>query len=515
MLTEESRAALYLLVQHVTRAFYDPRFIVVMDQLARHQVLKDDDLAGRVGLQVKELNKLMATLEKDGLIQAHRQNELKEGAQRSVGRQYFYVDYKRFCNVVKWRVAEMHRVIDTGLRNQLDNKGYICPLCNRSYTPLDADKIADYERGIFICEDCGTELVDNENAENVRGSQDRMQRFNYQMRFIREGLRKSEEMVMPHFDISQYITKHFALDAAAQKAGGEPGQGLKVAGSTGERRQEDGIGIVLTTDKDEETVRRERDEEAAAKRQQNIMPAWHLKSTISGDLTALGIKENAQSAGAAAPAVSPGSLDESLIGLGKVVRPSSSLMAQATADEADEDVKPAVKEGNEADYYDQYYASLAASATPSTQHTPDGEFSTPGFEEDRKPPVQYLDSLNEHNKRSRSVENEGDAERKQARVSGNGDGDGWSPGQGQGQGQQGQENGEQQQLLPVLPMNGMESSAPDAERVDMDVVVGEEDPLVYVDGKGMPFSQVGEEHHDLMTADEYATYFEIFQQRST
>jgi transcription initiation factor TFIIE subunit alpha len=133
-----------------------------------------------------------------------------------VGRQYFYVDYKRFCNVVKWRVAEMHRVIDTGLRNvspvyrlheysltcpyvtqQLDNKGYICPLCNRSYTPLDADKIADYSRGVFICEDCGTELVDNENAENVRGSQDRMQRFNYQMRFIRDGLRKSEEMVMP------------------------------------------------------------------------------------------------------------------------------------------------------------------------------------------------------------------------------------------------------------------------------------------------------------------------------
>ena len=50
---------------------------------------------------------------------------------------------------------------------------------------------------MFICEDCKTELVDNENAENVRGSQDRMQRFNYQMRFIREGLRKSEEMVMP------------------------------------------------------------------------------------------------------------------------------------------------------------------------------------------------------------------------------------------------------------------------------------------------------------------------------
>jgi hypothetical protein len=30
----------------------------------------------------------------------------------------------------------------------------------------------------------------------------------------------------------------------------------------------------------------------------------------------------------------------------------------------------------------------------------------------------------------------------------------------------------------------------------------------------MPFSQVEEEHHDLMTTDEYAAYFEIFKQRS-
>jgi hypothetical protein len=148
------------------------------------------------------------------------------------------------------------------------------------------------------------------------------------------------------FEISQYITKHFALDAAAQKAAGEPGHGLKVAGSTGERRQEDGIGIVLTTDKDEETVRRERDEEAAAKRQQNAMPAWHLKSTISGDLTALGIKENAQSA--TAQAANPGNLDESLKGLGRVVRPSSSK-TQVIAD-AEGNAKPNVKEsGNDAD----------------------------------------------------------------------------------------------------------------------------------------------------------------------
>jgi len=42
---------------------------------------------------------------------SHRQNELKEGAQRSVLKQYYYIDYQHFCNVVKWRVAEMRRRI--------------------------------------------------------------------------------------------------------------------------------------------------------------------------------------------------------------------------------------------------------------------------------------------------------------------------------------------------------------------------------------------------------------------
>ena len=116
-----------------------------------------------------------------------------------------------------------------------------------------------------------------------------------------------------------------------------------MAGSTGERQQEDGIGIVLTTDKDEETVRRERLMEAAAKKQQNIMPLWHLRSTITDDLTALGIMENAQNA--AAQVAGPSNLDESLKGLGKVVR-SSSKDQIGDEDDADEDAKPGPTEGN-------------------------------------------------------------------------------------------------------------------------------------------------------------------------
>ena len=119
----------------------------------------------------------------------------------------------------------------------------------------------DFARETFICEDCKAEVIENENAESVKGSQDRMQRFNHQMRFIREGLRKTEEMVLPAFDVQDWLRKHPSEEAkrAAER------DGLKTAGTNGERK-EDGMEIVMSLDKDEATRRAEREKEAEAKR---------------------------------------------------------------------------------------------------------------------------------------------------------------------------------------------------------------------------------------------------------
>ena len=92
------------------------------------------------------------------------------------------------------------------------NKGYICPQCKQSYSPLEVDKLMDFTRNALICEICHAEVVDNENAETVQGSQDRMQRFNHQMRFIREGLQKSEAMVLPAYVLlHSYFFMHFLI----------------------------------------------------------------------------------------------------------------------------------------------------------------------------------------------------------------------------------------------------------------------------------------------------------------
>lgn len=126
------------------------------------------------------------------------------------------------------------------------------------------------------------------------------------------------------------------MDPEKQKAG--QSSGLKVAGSSGSGRQDEGIGIVMSLDKDEMTRRQERDAEAAAKRQQNLLPAWHLKSTISGDLTALGIQETARAMTVQAPLPSG---DDSLKGLG-TIGPSASTSRPVQVARPVEDVKPEV-----------------------------------------------------------------------------------------------------------------------------------------------------------------------------
>ncbi|KZV86122.1 hypothetical protein EXIGLDRAFT_840977 [Exidia glandulosa HHB12029] len=379
-LPEGDQLALRKLVQNVARCFYDARHIVVLDQLVRHPVLKDDDLAGRLGLQLKELGKLTAVLCNHRLVSKYQQNEQKEGGFRAVARSYYFIDYKSFCNVVKWRISQMRRDIDNKLRNELDNKGYICPQCSKCYTPLEADQLLDMSTQTLRCQICKYELIDNETAAGVVGSHDRMQRFNAQMAAIREGLKQSESVVIPAFDVALWIRQNI-LSVKAENAG------VKLEGVPG---VPNGFDVVLDADKDEAAVRREREAEAAAKRQQNAMPSWHLKSTISGDLTALGVQNN--KAQQAAPVTSLPHSNASILRSLSSLGPMPSLAAQPTESiviTQAEEKKPAVDK--HADYYDQYYASLqtARSSIPL------------GSDEDEKPNLSYLNGLVSGAKRAR------------------------------------------------------------------------------------------------------------------
>jgi len=78
------------------------------------------------------------------------------------------------------------------------------------------------------------------------------------------------------------------MAAAARALASEDSDGLKIATGAGAVQE---VEVQMAEDEDDDARKKAKERQAAAKRVQNALPSWHTQSTISGEKTALGIKE--------------------------------------------------------------------------------------------------------------------------------------------------------------------------------------------------------------------------------
>jgi hypothetical protein len=300
--TPEQMAEIRRLAQVIARLFYEDGHILVMDQLVSIAAIPAEVLARRIGMQTRDLTSLATKLVQDRMISVHRNQETREGPfQRPITRTYFYMDYKHFLDVTKWRMMAMRRHIDTKLRNGLDNKGYVCPRCRHSYSTLEVAHLLDLTRNMFVCEvpGCGTELVDNEDAEDVRNSKDTLTRFNEQLSVVQRSLRSVEGVALPSLDIHAWLAKNstsppWQHEMVRNDAALAPGSVSTPAPKA------PAVRIEMEHDVAHEEVEKEklRTLEEERQRAQNTLPSWHLASTVSGERTGLGASESLRRANA-------------------------------------------------------------------------------------------------------------------------------------------------------------------------------------------------------------------------
>jgi hypothetical protein len=87
-----------------------------------------------------------------------------------------------------------------------ENKGYICTGCHKKNFPVDIPMNVSIE-GVFLCDVCGFDLADTEDADGAKGEEDKMTSFNLQTAWIQEGLRKTGEIIVPAYvEISSYLS---------------------------------------------------------------------------------------------------------------------------------------------------------------------------------------------------------------------------------------------------------------------------------------------------------------------
>ncbi|KAI8457336.1 transcription initiation factor TFIIE alpha subunit [Phakopsora pachyrhizi] len=270
-----------LLIQYVSRAFYEVRHILLFEQLIRKEAMKDDELALRLGVTPKEVAKAANQLIRDQLVSVYLRAEVKPGAHKATQRTYYYIDYKHCVDVIKWRMWKMSKVLDDKQRNVIDGQGYVCPRCKTTYSTLDISGLAMTATS-FLCEICNTPLNDNENDVEVQKNKDRM-RLNSQTLAIKQCLQKADKVVIPAFDIASWVAINMPLEKPTDAS-----DGLAVA--TGGSK-ETAVTVELAQEGDMEAKRRLKEEQAEAKRQANA-PVWISQSTVNGELTRAGVRDS-------------------------------------------------------------------------------------------------------------------------------------------------------------------------------------------------------------------------------
>ena len=228
------------------------------------------------------------------MLAVHTRPEQKEGQQRPVNRTYYFVDFRATIDAVKFRMHGIVKDVEKKMNKDASAKGYACPRCSKRFTILEALTLELDDAGLFICERCGSVLVEDDDSVESKTSQERLGRLMEQTKKIVEFLKKIDEVVVPPNDFETAIANCVPVPkdknqlAAAQFVPVNP-TAKKAANSN-----QPNLEISITNASEKSAA--ELEAEKARRLQQaekNALPVWHTQSTVDGPgATAVGaVKE--------------------------------------------------------------------------------------------------------------------------------------------------------------------------------------------------------------------------------
>ncbi|KAK7967352.1 uncharacterized protein PG986_001629 [Apiospora aurea] len=276
------------LVRSVARAFYDtahfdPRHIVIIDALITHSALRDDDLSYLMAQNTKDLHKICGKLREDRFIEVHVRAELREGQQRPSNRTYYYIDYRKAIDAIKWRVYTLDKAVQGNAVPASEKKEYFCSYCGSDWTAMEVlDKMGPEG---FMCHTCGSLL--QQDPERQSGGHEQSTRLNNQLKFITDLLPELDSVLVPEMDFEKAyasarpVERDATNQVAASVAVDSSLKPTAVKGMANTGPTSIAINITASDGPDDATKEAERAKKEKIA-QQNALPEWHTTSTVTG-----------------------------------------------------------------------------------------------------------------------------------------------------------------------------------------------------------------------------------------
>ncbi|KAG0728261.1 General transcription factor IIE subunit 1 [Chionoecetes opilio] len=184
---------LQMLVRLVVRGFYTIEDILIIDMLVRNFCMSEDDLCDLLKFDRKMLRQRISTLRADRFIQARSKMVTVEDS-KTQKEQYYFINYKSFVNVVKYKLDHMRKKLEMEERDQTSRASFVCHYCQRSYTDLEADQLLDIQTGQLQCIICKQEVQEDMSGMPRHDTRLLLTKFNEQMEPLFNLLREVENI---------------------------------------------------------------------------------------------------------------------------------------------------------------------------------------------------------------------------------------------------------------------------------------------------------------------------------
>lgn len=233
---------------------------------------------------------------------SHVRQELREGQQRPVNRDYYYINFHYTIDAIKYRVFHLTQKVKNMYKSNDERKDYKCPRCASSWTELEVlDKMSP--EGLFLCHRCDGLLERDDSAEGDSGGHEIQSKLMGQLEKLLKLLQQVDAAEIPQNDFESALLVAIPVKRNEEINPSRPRIATDIARSQpvtvkGVTQAAAPLEISLTTNSEKTAA----EQAAEAKRKadiaaQNILPEWYTSSTITGARTAAGIAQQERMAG--------------------------------------------------------------------------------------------------------------------------------------------------------------------------------------------------------------------------
>lgn len=220
------------------------------------------------------------------MILSHSRQETREGQQRPINKDYYYIDFHATIDAIKYRVFHLTERVKDLYKPSEEKKDYHCPRCLSQYTTLQVlDSVGPTG---FMCHRCGASLEEQKRTAGDSSGHEKQSRLMSQLERLLKLLQQIDSEDIPNNDfeaayavavpIQRNTLTNPSRDTQPILAGKAPPTAVK--GVTQNRTIDLKISVTTSSDRTavEQAAEAQRKAEVA---KQNTLPVWHVESTVN------------------------------------------------------------------------------------------------------------------------------------------------------------------------------------------------------------------------------------------